>query len=29
MDIAADGSVWLATEHDLYVITPAAVAATE
>ena len=29
MDIAPDGSVWLMTEVDLYVITPEAVAATE
>ena len=29
MDIAADGSVWLLADDDLYVITPKAVAAAE
>ena len=29
LDVAADGSVWVASEHDLYVITPEAVAATD
>ena len=29
MDITPDGSVWVAAGHDLYVITPEAVAGTE
>jgi hypothetical protein len=29
LDVAADGSVWVASEHDLYVITPEALGATE
>jgi hypothetical protein len=29
MDIAADGSIWVVSDDDLYVITPEAVAATE
>jgi hypothetical protein len=27
--IAADGSIWVVSDDDLYVITPEAVAATE